>query len=140
MAFRMSHVPLRLATGAFILNSGYSKLTTDDEESFKRLHEIASTAYPQFEHMEPEAFTRFLAAGEIVVGATLLTPFVSSAMAGLGLFAFSSGLLGLYLNIPGMRQGNSLRPSERGMALAKDSWLAAIGAALLLDGLSWKRK
>ena len=61
---------------------------------------------------------------------------VPAALAGAGLTAFSAGLLGLYLKTPGMRHEGSLKPTEDGIALAKDSWLFAIGLSLLGGGLS----
>ena len=133
MRFQLWHLPLRLATGAYILNAGINKWTTEDEETHKGVHSMASTAYPQLEHVEPKTFTKALAGAEIGVGAALLTPFVSPGLAGAGLTAFSGGLLGLYLKTPSMREDGSLRPSQNGTALAKDSWLFAIGLALLVD-------
>jgi hypothetical protein len=35
-----------------------------------------------------------------------------------------------------MRLEGSLRPTEQGIPLAKDVWLAAIGASLIIDGLA----
>ena len=55
--------------------------------------------------------------------------------AGAALTAFSGALLGLYLRTPGMRQEESLGPTQQGIPLAKDIWLAGIGASLLIDGL-----
>lgn len=140
MALRVSHAPLRLATGAFIVNSGVAKLRTEDEETFKQYHDFASNAYPQFESMKPKDFTRLLGGAELSLGVALLNPFVSPALAGAGLATFASGLLGLYLRTPGMREGGGIRPSERGIPIAKDSWLLAIGLALVVDGLIGPRR
>ena len=137
MKFKMWHVPLRLATGAFILNSGLSKLQSDDEELHKGLHGMASTAYPQVGSMEPKTFAKVLGAAETALGAALLAPFVSPGLAGAGLTAFSAGLMGLYFKIPGMTE-DGIRPSQQGLALAKDSWLLAIGSALIMDRASNK--
>jgi hypothetical protein len=52
-----------------------------------------------------------------------------------GSFIINSGLLGLYLRTPGMRREGSLRPTEQGIPLSKDVWLAAIGASLVIDDL-----
>jgi hypothetical protein len=54
-----------------------------------------------------------------------------------GTFVLDSAgaLLGLYLRTPGMRQEESLGPTQQGIPLAKDIWLAGIGASLLIDGL-----
>jgi hypothetical protein len=35
-----------------------------------------------------------------------------------------------------MREAGSLRPTQQGIALAKDVWLTGIGASLLTDGLA----
>jgi hypothetical protein len=138
MAFKLWHVPVRLATGAFILNSGLSKRNVDKEHA-ERLHGFASGAYPQFQDMPPEQFVSMLSAGEIAVGAALLTPFVPSAVAGAALAGFSGALGGLYWRTPGLHEEGSLRPTEQGIAIAKDSWMLAIGTALVLDSLTSRR-
>jgi hypothetical protein len=98
---------------------------------------MASRAYPQFESLEPRKFTKLLGAGEVALGAALLTPFVGPALAGAGLTAFSAGLLGMYFKLPGMTE-DGIRPTQQGSALAKDSWLLGIGLALLLGRASEK--
>ena len=127
---QMNRLPLRAITGAFILNSGIQKLQ-GGQEAAEHVHGFASAAYPEVKRMRPEQFTKLLAAGEIALGAALLTPKVPAALAGAGLTAFSAGLLGLYLKIPGMHQEGSLRPTEDGLPIAKDSWLLGIGLSLL---------
>jgi hypothetical protein len=124
-------VPLRLATGAYILDSGLGKWSADAEAA-KHLHGFASGAYPFLATVEPTAFTKALAAGEILLGASLLVPIVPAGVAGLGLLAFGAGLVGLYTRTPGMRRPGSPFPTQEGIPLAKDAWLAAIGAALVL--------
>ncbi len=69
------------------------------------------------------------------LGAALLIPVVPSMLAGAGLVGFSGGLLGMYLRTPGLRRRQSLRPTPDGIPLAKDSWMLAIGAGLILDEL-----
>jgi hypothetical protein len=135
MKFRLWHLPVRLATGAFILNSGLNKLKAEDEEVHKGIHGMASGAYPVFEGMEPRTFTKMLGAGETALGAVLLAPFVGPGLAGAGLTAFSGALLGLYFRTPGMTV-DGIRPSQQGTALAKDSWMAAIGTALMIDAVT----
>jgi len=130
-------VPVRLATGAFLVNSGLSKLRADDDELHKGVHHMASTAYPQIENVDPKLFTKVLGASEVAVGSTLLAPFISPGVAGAGLAGFSSLLLGLYFRVPGMTK-DGIRPSQQGTVLAKDSWMLAIGLALLLDRTSKK--
>jgi hypothetical protein len=127
---KLSHVPLRAITGAFILNSGMSKLQAG-QETAEGVHGFATTAYPEFKRMRPEQFTKLLATSEIALGAALLTPIVPAALAGAGLTAFSAALLGLYMKVPGMRQQGSLKPTQEGQAIAKDSWLLGIGLSLL---------
>lgn len=136
---RLSHVPLRAATGAFILNSGLQKWSGDDEETAAAMHGMASGSYPVLKNLEPKKFIRYLAAAEIGVGTALLFPAVPPVLAGLALAGFSGGLVGLYLRTPGMREEGSLRPTQQGVAIAKDSWMLGIGAALVLDGLTGGR-
>jgi hypothetical protein len=128
-------LPARLSAGAFILNAGVGKLSAD-EETAARLHGMAASTYPFLGKMKPQDFTRLLAAGEIAVGTTLLLPVVPAGLAGLALTAFSGSLLGLYLKTPGMRMEGSLRPTQQGTALAKDIWLAGIGAGLIMDAVT----
>ena len=132
---KLSHLPMRLATGAFVLNSGLSKRNAD-EATAAGLHGFASAAYPQVADMQPKSFVQALSTGEIALGAALLTPFVSSRLAGAGLTAFAGGLMGLYWKAPGMHEEGDPRPTQQGLSVAKDVWMLAIGLALLLDGLS----
>jgi hypothetical protein len=124
-------VPLRVAAGAYVLDSGVAKLRAD-EETAKHLHDFASGAYPFLDAVQPATFTKALAVGEVLIGAASLVPVVPARVAGLGLVGFGVGLLGLYARTPGMRRPGSPFPSQDGIALAKDAWLAAIGAALVL--------
>lgn len=134
MSFKAWHIPVRLATGAYILNSGLSKRNADKDTS-AQLHGFAVTAFPQFEETPPDQFVKMLSAGEIAVGAALLTPFVPTGIAGAALAGFS-GLLGkLYWSAPGTHEEGSLRPTPQGVPLAKDSWMLGIGTALVLDAL-----
>jgi uncharacterized membrane protein YphA (DoxX/SURF4 family) len=126
----LAQVPQRLATGAFILNSGLQKWS-GDEETAAGLHGFASGTYPFLKDMDPPTFLKALAAGEMAVGAALLTPFVPGRLAGAVLTGFSAGMLGLYLRTPGMHDGN-LRPTHQGTPIAKDVWMLGIGTALLL--------
>ena len=131
---KASHLPPRLAAGAFILNSGVGKLSADDETA-AQLHGFASGAYPFLAKLKPRDFVRLLAGAEIVLGSALLVPIVPSAVAGAGLTAFSGGLLGLYARTPGMRKEGSPFPTQQGIALAKDSWMMGIGLGLVIDDL-----
>jgi hypothetical protein len=131
---RLRHLPIRVATGAFILNSGISKLRAT-EETAQQIHGFATGTYPFLKRIPPERFTKMLARAEIALGTALLVPVVPAALAGAALASFSSALLGLYLKTPGMREPGSLRPTEQGIPLAKDIWMAGIGTALILDSL-----
>src|SRR5487761_1226908 len=135
ISMKARHLPQRIAAGAFILNSGIGKLSAD-EETAAQLHGFASGAYPVFKKLKPKDFPRLLAAKEIALGAALLVPVVPAALAGAGLTAFSGGLLGLYARTPGMRKEGSPLPTQQGIPLAKDVWLAGIGVGLVLDALT----
>ena len=124
-------LPLRLTAGTFVLDSGLRK-RDPDEETAKHLHDFASGAYPFLDAVEPVTFTKALAAAEMLIGAALVIPVVTARLAGLGLLGFGAGLLGLYARTPGMRRPGTPLPTQDGIALAKDSWLVAIGAALVL--------
>ncbi|MGW7492424.1 hypothetical protein [Streptomyces sp. NPDC054786] len=127
----------RLATGAFILNSGLTKLHAD-QATAEAVHGMACVAYPFLDKIPAERFTRLLACSELVVAGALLAPFVPTRLAGLALTGFSGGLVGLYLRIPGMRQEGSLRPTQDGIQMAKDTWMLGIGLGFL--GASGRRR
>jgi len=129
---KLSHIPLRLATGAFIFNAGYSKRNLD-KDSAARLQGMGAKVYPQLNRMEPENFGKLLSYAEMTLGATLLAPFVPSRLAGLGLGLFSGSLLTMYRRIPEMTLEDGIRPSQQGTALAKDVWMFGIALALILD-------
>ncbi|TFV63768.1 hypothetical protein E4P41_03330 [Geodermatophilus sp. DF01-2] len=129
----LSEIGPRISAGAFILNSGLGKRGAD-EGTAAGLHGFASGTYPFLKDVDPQQFARALAYGEIAVGTALLTPFVPTAVAGAALTAFSGGLLGLYLNTPGMRKPGSLAPTQEGLTVAKDVWLLGIGVGLLTRG------
>ena len=129
----LSEIAPRISAGAFILNSGLGKRGAD-EGTAAGLHGFASGTYPFLKSVDPATFAKALAYGEIAVGTALLTPFVPTAVAGAVLTGFSGGLLGLYLNTPGMRKPGSLAPTQEGLTVAKDVWLLGIGIGLLTRG------
>ena len=135
----LSEIPARVSAGAFILNSGLGKRGAD-EATASGMHGFASGTYPFLKSVPPEQFLKVLSTSEIVLGAALLTPFVPTIVAGAALTAFSGGLLGLYLQTPGMRKEGSLAPTPEGLALAKDSWLVGIGLSIMLRGLTARRQ
>lgn len=138
MAFKLWHLPLRAATGAYILDSGLQKQSAD-EETARSLHGFATAAYPELEAMPPERFASMLSTGEIAVGSLLLAPLVPTSVAGLALTTFAALLGRLYLKTPGLREEGSLRPTQQGIPVAKDVWLLAIGTALAIDGMAERR-
>jgi uncharacterized membrane protein YphA (DoxX/SURF4 family) len=132
----LTQVPLRLATGAYILNSGISKLGAD-EGTAQFLHGAAASTYPAlFKDMEPTKFARLLAWSEIGVGAALLAPMVPATVAGAALTGFGSSLVGMYLRTPSMTLDDGIRPSQEGTAIAKDVWLVGAGLTLMTQGIA----
>ena len=134
---KLAHLPLRVATGAYILNSGLSKQNLEGQAA-AGVHGMAAGAMPALKKVPPDQFARLLSTGEIALGAALLIPFVPSALVGAALVGFSVGLVQLYLKTPGMRQSGSLRPTQEGIGLAKDVWLLGAGMTLVLDG--WPKR
>jgi uncharacterized membrane protein YphA (DoxX/SURF4 family) len=132
---KLSHIPLRVVTGAFILHAGVEKWSGDEERA-KMIHGMAAGTYPVLDSIPPTRFLRLLAAGEIATAAALLTPMVSTAKAGAALTGFSAALLGLYAKTPGMRKPGSIWPTPQGIGLSKDVWMLGIGLALLADALT----
>ncbi len=126
--------PLRVATGAFILNSGVDHLKAD-KGTAEQLHEMAAGTYPFLGKVDPQLFTKALAASELAIGGMLLVPIVPPWLAGLALTGLAGGLVGLYARTPGLRREHSVFPTERGAGFAKDTWLAAIGISLLADAV-----
>lgn len=135
LSIKARHLPPRIATGAFILNSGIGKLSAD-EATAAQMHGFASATYPFLKKLKPTDFVRLLAGTEIALGAALLIPVVPAALAGAGLAAFSGGLLGLYAKTPGMRKPGTPLPTQEGTAIAKDIWMAGIGLGLVIDDLT----
>jgi hypothetical protein len=126
------HLPPRVITGAYFLNSGLSKRGADDATA-GQLHGFAAGTYPFLGKLDAKQFTRLLSTAEIAIGTALVLPVVPAWLAGAGLTAFALGTLGLYLRTPGMRQEGSLRPTQQGIPLTKDAWLVGIGLALMID-------
>jgi hypothetical protein len=129
---RLSHIPLRLTTGAFILNAGWGKHDIDADRA-AGLQGMAARVFPPVSRMDAARFGKLLSYAEMTLGAALLTPFVPSRVAGIGLGIFSGSLFTLYLRTPDMTLEDGIRPSPQGTALAKDIWMLGIAAALILD-------
>lgn len=134
---RIGHIPLRVATGAFILNSGLGKRNLPAENA-EALQGMAGQAFPFVEKWRPTTFGTALSTAEIAIGAALLVPIVPSFLAGAALTAFGGGMMAMYWKTPGMHEDGSPKPTQDGTALAKDVWLLGGGLTLMLDGLRSK--
>lgn len=131
---RLSHLPLRVATGAYILNSGLQKRSLEGEAA-AGVHGMAAGAIPQVQQIEPQRFAGLLSRTEIALGSALLLPVVPSALAGMGLAGFGAGMARLYWKTPGTHEPGDPRPTQQGTGLAKDVWLLGAGLTLLLDAI-----
>jgi hypothetical protein len=132
---KLWHLPLRAAAGALILHSGLIKRNPDPQTA-GGIHGMASTAYPVLADQDPQRFTSALSTGEVALGGALLAPFVPTKALAAPLTGFAAGLMGIYAKVPGLRQENSVRPTQDGTGIAKDVWLLAIGLSFVLDGLT----
>lgn len=128
----LSNAALRLTSGALILNSGIGKLGMD-EGTYGYLQQMAATGVPQVEKLSPKVFGKSLAVAETALGASLLVPVVSAKLAGLGLTAFSAGMLTMYFGDENMTQDDGIRPTQEGTSLAKDVIMLGAGLALLFS-------
>ena len=126
------HLPPRLLTGLYFLNSGLSKAGAD-EATATQLQGFATGTYPFLGKLDARRFTRLLSAAEIAIGGALVLPVVPLGLAGAALTAFALGTLGLYLRTTGLRQEGSLRPTQQGIAISKDIWMVGIGLSLVID-------
>lgn len=136
---KLRDIPTRLSTGGYILHSGLEKWRADAGTA-EAIHGMAVGAFPLLKDVPPERFLRMLAAGEIATGTALILPFIPTAMAGSVLTGFSGALTVLYARTPGLRQPNSMWPSQQGIGVSKDVWLLGIGLGLLSDALSTSRR
>ena len=134
LSAKLRRAPTRIVTGAFILNSGIGKLGGNDDTA-KALHAMVSGAYPVLDKIPPKPLLKAVAASEIALGAGLLLPVVPAGLVGLALVGFSGSLLGMWWRTPGMHEEGSPRPTQQGIALAKDVWMLGIGASLVADAV-----
>ncbi|HEY5879572.1 MAG TPA: hypothetical protein VIU11_11730 [Nakamurella sp.] len=131
LAAKLRRAPVRLATGAYIVNSGVNKLAADDGTA-AFLQGTAANAFPALKRIEPRLFSKMLAVGEIAVGAALLLPVVPAGLAGLALIGFGGVLTAVYVRNPAWHD-RYLRPTAEGTGPAKDLWLVGAGVGLLVD-------
>jgi uncharacterized membrane protein YphA (DoxX/SURF4 family) len=134
---KLRNVPTRLATGAFILHSGLEKWGGGPEQA-QGMHGMAAGAFPVLKNLRPTEFLKVLSASEMAVGAALLTPVVSPAVAGAALTGFSGALVTMYLRTPGLHKEGSIWPTPDGLGVSKDVWMLGIGVGLLVDAFTDK--
>ena len=126
----IASIAMRAIPGAYILNSGIGKVGMD-EGTAEYLYNEAVKGLPFLESLDPKTFGKLLTAGEIGLGWALPLPFVPNKLAGLGLAAFSGGMMSMYFRDPANTLEDGIRPSQQGGALAKDSWMLAIALGLI---------
>jgi hypothetical protein len=129
------HLPPRVLTGLYFLNSGLSKAGAD-EATAAQLHGFATGTYPFLGKLDARRFTRLLSVAETAIGVALVVPVVPAGVAGAALTAFALATLGLYLRTPGLRKEGSLRPTQQGIAISKDIWMVGIGLSLVIDEIA----
>jgi len=131
---RLRNVPTRLATGAYILHTGWEKWHADEDRA-AAVHGTAASAFPVLNSMKSTDFLTTLSVGELALGAALLTPFVPAALAGAALTGFSGALVTMYLRTDGLHKPGSVWPTPQGIGVSKDVWMLGIGLGLMADGL-----
>jgi uncharacterized membrane protein YphA (DoxX/SURF4 family) len=139
LPLKAGDLPGRIATGAFILHSGWEKWHAGQEQA-ERTHATAAGAYPFLGKLPPQRFMRMLAVGEMTVGSLLLAPVVPTGVAGAALTGFSGALVGMYVRTPALHRPHSVWPSPNGIAVAKDSWMLGLGLGYLIDAASQLRR
>src|SRR5262245_21281920 len=83
----LAHMPLRIAIGAFFLNSGLEKRTLE-ETGAASYHGMAAAAMPPLKRVPATTFAKALAATEIAIGTALFVPVIPSALVGAALVGF----------------------------------------------------
>jgi uncharacterized membrane protein YphA (DoxX/SURF4 family) len=127
-----STLPPRLATGVYILHTGWDKWHGTEAQA-TAVHGMAAGAYPFLKDVPPKTFLKALAAAEMGLGAALLTPFVRNRLAGSALTAFAGGLVTMYLRTPSLHKPGSVWPTPQGIGVSKDVWMLGIGLGLAAD-------
>ena len=124
-------VPTRVATGAYILHTGWQKWT--DDSAATGVHGMAAGAFPFLKAIPPRRFLKMLATAELGLGTALLNPLVPNRLAGAGLTGFAGSLVAMYLRTPALHKPGSIWPTQAGTAVSKDVWMLGIGLNLLAD-------
>jgi uncharacterized membrane protein YphA (DoxX/SURF4 family) len=135
LSAKLRRAPQRVVTGAYILNSGVSKLSADDEAA-KGMHGMASGTYPFLAKVQPGMLAKGIGAAEIAVGSVILLPIFPPIVAGAALVGFSGALLNMYWRTPGMHEPGDPRPTHQGGPLAKDVWMFGIGLSFVVEALT----
>jgi uncharacterized membrane protein YphA (DoxX/SURF4 family) len=129
---KLRHLPTRIATGGYILHSGLEKWEAD-EQTAGFIHGMAAGAYPFIKEVPPTQFVQMWAGAEIALGSALLLPLIPTRLAGLGLSAFASALLTMYMRTPSLHNPGSIWPTQQGIGISKDVWMLGIGLSYLID-------
>jgi hypothetical protein len=140
LSANVRRAPLRLTTGAFVLNSGVTRFNADEQTS-KRLQQTAAQWLPQVNRMDSRTFAKTVAAGEVALGTALMLPVVPAAIAGLGITAFAASLLAARGSAAGQHVGPTGVPTESttpepAVPKATEAWMLGSGVSLLLDALT----
>lgn len=130
---RIAHFFTRTVPGAFIANSGVGKLGMPAEAS-AGLQQYAATGVPLVKVLPADKFGTILGASEIALGAAMAIPAIPNRIAGVGLTAFSAGLLSLYFANPENTKADRIRPTDEGLGLAKDVFMLSLGVGLIAQG------
>ena len=115
-----------------MLDAGIKKLGAD-EGTYAYLQQMAATGVPAVAKLDPKTFGKLISYSEPALGATLLTPFIPSRLAGAGLTAFGANLMTMYFRNPDMHDG-AFRPTQDGQQLANNIVILGAGLALLFSG------
>jgi uncharacterized membrane protein YphA (DoxX/SURF4 family) len=135
---KLRHIPPRVTTGAYILHSGLEKWK-GDENTAGYIHAMAAGAIPPIKSIPAPTFLKILAGAETALGAALLNPFIPTKVVGLGLTTFAGSLLTMYLRTPSLHKPGSIWPTQQGIGVSKDVWMAGIGLSFLIDSGKGKR-
>ena len=129
----------RVIPGAFIANSGAGKIGMPAEAS-AGLQQYAATGVPLVKALPADKFGTILGVSEVALGAALAIPAIPNRVAGVGLTAFSAGLLSLYFANPENTKADRIRPSDEGLSLSKDIFMLSLGVGLIAQGDEKKDK
>lgn len=139
MTFKIHQLPPRLACGAFLLHTGFSKRTLNAETA-AGLRDQAARVFPALGKMDPVLFGKLLSTFEISLGTALVIPIVPTWLVSAGLIGFSGMLMGVYLKTPELTQNNGIRPSPAGMPIARDVFMLGSAIGLFIEEMTQHTK